>query len=85
MTDQTACRPGTIATIGLPADMAVVSAIVAGAARIDPEVRAVSHGGHLDLYGPAEAAQDGQERAGSVSGDSGTCGGSCDGQTEAPR
>lgn len=50
----------------------------AGWVRETTEVRAVSHGGHLDLYGPAEAAQDGQERPGGVSGDSGACGGGCE-------
>lgn len=52
MTDQTACRPGTIATIALPANMAVVSAIVAGIVRTRPGVRAVQHGDHMDVCAP---------------------------------
>lgn len=56
----------------------------AGTARIDPEVRAVSHGGHLDLYGPPRpdtpetmpaCPQDGRA---DVSADSGACGGGCE-------
>lgn len=88
MTDQTACRPGTIATIGLPADMAVVSAIVAGIVRTRPGVRAVQHQDHLDVCAPAPEAHDPQNtlcvppgRPVSVSGDSGACGGSCGGAT----
>src|SRR5690606_1280860 len=50
----------------------------------DPEVRAVSHGGHLDRYGPRRPAtpepmpacpQDGRA---DVSADSGACGGGCE-------
>lgn len=54
MTDQTACRPGTIATIGLPVSLYDLENV------LEPthgdERRVIGHGDHLDVFVP-EAEQ----------------------------